>query len=86
VHTVHPNLQRGRIVVEGGGGGRIGDVDCDGDIDAIDAALLLQRSAGLLMTLRCQQNADTNGDGSVNSIDAALVLQLVAGYLDSLPP
>ena len=61
-----------------------GDVNCDGTVNAIDAALILQWSAGLFSTFACEQNADVNGDGSINSIDAALILQFVAGLLPSL--
>ncbi len=66
--------------------GRAGDVDCNGRVDAIDAALELQFGAGLISRLACQQNADVNGDGRINSIDAALILQFVAGLLRNLPP
>jgi len=63
-----------------------GDANCDRTVNAIDAALDLQFSAGLATSLPCQQNADANHDGSVNAIDAALVLQYVAGLIHSLPP
>lgn len=66
--------------------GLLGDVNCDGSVTSIDAALVLQLIAGLVGSLRCQQHADTNEDGSVNAIDAALILQLTAGLLDGLPP
>lgn len=61
-----------------------GDANCNGSVNAIDAALVLQISAGLLDVLSCEDNADVNGNGSVDSIDAALVLQFVAGLLSSL--
>jgi hypothetical protein len=64
--------------------GRPGDVNCDGEVDSIDAALILQYGAGLIGSLPCQQNGDVNGDGSVDAIDAALVLQFVAGLIDEL--
>jgi hypothetical protein len=64
----------------------IGDVNGDGNINAIDASLILQRAAGLIGTLPCQAQADVNGDGNVNAIDASLVLQYVAGFIDTLPP
>ena len=60
----------------------IGDANCDGDITSIDAALILQFTAGLLGDLPC--NADANGDGNTDAIDAALVLQFTAGLLESL--
>jgi dipeptidyl aminopeptidase/acylaminoacyl peptidase len=67
-------------------GGLLGDVNCSGAVDAIDAALLLQQGAGLLQDLPCPENADVNEDGQVNSIDAALILQYSAGLIDHLPP
>jgi alpha-tubulin suppressor-like RCC1 family protein len=64
---------------------RAGDVDCDGAVTAIDAALVLQLGAGLLDSLDCESAGDVNDDGRVDAIDAALILQHVAGLLDSLP-
>lgn len=61
-----------------------GDVDCSGSVNSIDAALLLQRTAGLIDSLPCAGNADVNGDGNANSLDAALILQFSAGLIDSL--
>ncbi len=43
----------------------IGDADCDGTVNAVDAALVLQFGAGLLSSLLCQQNGDVNHDGSI---------------------
>ncbi len=64
----------------------VGDADCSGSVTSIDAALVLQLSAGLVASLSCEEFADANEDGELNSIDAALILQFVAGLLDSLPP
>ncbi len=61
-----------------------GDANCDGAINSIDAALILQYGAGLLSTLNCLEGADANHDGQLNALDAALVLQYVAGFLDVL--
>ncbi|MCI0778165.1 MAG: hypothetical protein J4N95_08285 [Chloroflexi bacterium] len=87
---VHPLLQRGKIIVQGLATpppeGLVGDANCSGSVDAIDAALVLQLTAGLVDSLSCQQNADANEDGSLNAIDATLILQFVAGLLPSLPP
>jgi hypothetical protein len=57
------------------------DANCDGEIDSIDAALVLQFGAALIDSLRCQLLADVNGDGSVNAIDAAIILQINAGLV-----
>jgi len=73
------------VVGLGGGGGLNGDVNCDENVNSIDAALVLQLSAGLLSSLECADAADVNHDGSVNAIDAALILQHTAGLLPVLP-
>lgn len=76
----------GWSLILNGAGGLTGDATCDGRVNSIDAALVLQFGAGLIESLPCQANADTNGDTFVNSIDAALILQYDAGLIDSLPP
>ena len=55
--------------------GLVGDTSCDGVVNVIDAALLLQFNAGLLGSLPCADGADANGDGTINAIDVALILQ-----------
>jgi subtilisin-like proprotein convertase family protein len=67
-------------------GGLVGDANCDGSVNAIDAALVLQYAAGLIGALPCAANADANTDGGVNAIDAALILQYSAGLIGTLPP
>jgi glucose/arabinose dehydrogenase len=63
----------------------VGDANCDDAVNAIDAALVLQLSAGLITELPCS-GGDVNGDGRVNAIDATLILQYVAGLIPTLPP
>jgi alpha-tubulin suppressor-like RCC1 family protein len=66
--------------------GLLGDADCSGVVNSVDAALILQLGAELVGSLPCQDTADVNADGSINAIDAALVLQFTAGLIPSLPP
>ncbi len=65
--------------------GAIGDVNCDGVVDEIDAQFVLQYEAGLIAVLPCLNSGDVNGDGAVNSIDALLILQLNVGLIGRLP-
>jgi len=62
-----------------------GDVNCDAQVDAVDATLILQFHVDLIHTLSCEGDGDVDRDGRVSSLDAALVLQYVAGLLDALP-
>ena len=60
----------------------LGDVDCDNDIDTIDAVLVLQYIAAMIDGLQCQENADVNDDGAIDAIDATVILQIAAGLID----
>jgi uncharacterized protein YkwD len=63
-----------------------GDTNCDGVVNPLDAALILQFGAGLVGSLLCQSNADADSNGRIDVVDAALILQLSAGLMGSLPP
>jgi Tol biopolymer transport system component len=65
---------------------RIGDVNGDLLVNPIDAAIILQYSAGLLPSPPAGSSGDVNHDGQTNAIDAALILQFVAGLLLQWPP
>jgi subtilisin-like proprotein convertase family protein len=64
----------------------LGDVNDDGSVNAIDAALVLQLAAGLLDALPNAMSADVNESGAIDAVDAALILQFSAGLLPALPP
>ena len=64
----------------------LGDVSCGDGVTSVDSLLLLQYSAGLVLSLACQDRADVNSDGAANAIDAQLILQFVAGLIVTLPP
>ncbi len=66
--------------------GLVGDVNCDGVVNSIDAALVLQLDAGLITTLLICALPDANQNGTINAIDAALILQYSAGLVGHLPP
>lgn len=68
----------------GGPGNLAGDANCNGSVNAIDAALILQINAGLIGPPSCSGNSDVDGNGRIDAIDAALVLQFTAGLIGSL--
>lgn len=59
---------------------KLGDVNCDGKINAIDARYVLQASSGARTFTDTERRlADVNGDGKVNAIDARRILQIASG-------
>lgn len=59
-----------------------GDVNGDGRISPLDAALVLMHDAGIkTLDEESQKRADVNSDGKVNSLDASLILQKDAGII-----
>lgn len=61
----------------------LGDVNDDGEINNIDAAILLQYDAGIIDENATIAGAgDVNGDGEINNIDAALILKYDAGLIE----
>ncbi len=63
----------------------LGDANGDGEVDSVDALLILWFDARVLPFVPFWQVADANLDGIVNAVDAALVLQFDAGLLATLP-
>ncbi len=63
-----------------------GDVNDDGNITPLDAALVIQHVAGTLTLNSGQQvRADVTGDSSLSSMDAALILQKITGLIVEFP-
>ncbi len=61
---------------------KLGDVNEDGHVTAVDARMVLQNVAELNeLTIAQRLAADTNGDGKVTAVDARLILQYVAGLV-----
>lgn len=57
-----------------------GDINGDGNINAIDANLMKRILAGNLTPTAKQENAaDLNGDGNINAIDASRLLMMLIG-------
>lgn len=59
-----------------------GDLNGDGNVDTLDAAIILKADAGLVALNELQSIAgDISGDGEANGIDAALILKIAAGLV-----
>ena len=83
----YPNAGASGALAEGGSVIR-GDVNDDGEVNSIDAFLLLQFNAGIIWpdpNAERYKVADLNGDGVINAFDSLLILQFHAGLLSSLP-
>jgi uncharacterized repeat protein (TIGR01451 family) len=63
-----------------------GDVDGDGDIDAVDALWVLTEEAGLVASVPVPAAADVDKDGDRDPIDALDILFYVAGLIGGFPP
>ncbi len=64
----------------------LGDANCDGRVNSIDASVILQLDAGIISSVGCPGNADVNGDGRANSLDASVILQFDAGIVSHIGP
>jgi len=64
----------------------LGDVDGNGEIQAMDASLALQKVVELIEFEEWQITAaDVDGNGEIQAFDASLILQYVVGLIDSFP-
>ena len=62
--------------------GKLGDVNGDNKISAVDARMVLQCVAGLITkTEQITTNGDVNEDGKITAVDARMILQIVAGII-----
>ena len=59
-----------------------GDVNNDGYVDNLDAAMVLKYDAGIINSID-KNAADVNNDGSADNLDAAMILKYDAGIIDS---
>ena len=67
-------------------GGILGDANCDGEVDNIDAMLIARYDVGLTAANKIHLEAcDVNGDGAVDNIDAMLVARYDVGFTSKYP-
>jgi hypothetical protein len=64
----------------------LGDGNCDGRVDSLDALLAIQLFLQLILGLSCQYLADVNENGNVGPLDALQILQYAAGLIDEFIP
>lgn len=75
-----------RDQAQGGLGKMYGDLNCDGRVSAVDAALTLQLTAAVLGDVACRFTGDVNRNGAIDAADAALILQHTAGLIPKFGP
>ncbi|MBR6039417.1 MAG: 5'-nucleotidase C-terminal domain-containing protein [Clostridia bacterium] len=64
----------------------LGDANCDGQVTAADAALILRSLVGLNeLTAQGALNADVDGDGEVTAEDAAIILRYIVKLIEQFP-
>ena len=61
-----------------------GDVDGNGQVNAVDAMIISQYYVGLDVEIN-SVSADVNGDGKVNAMDAMLISQFYVGLINIFP-
>lgn len=67
------------------GDGLLGDVDCNGTIEAADARMILDYEAQLLDKELIVTVSDVSGDGVIDSNDAVLIQQYLAKKFEKFP-
>ena len=65
-----------------GSGADLGDVNQDGEVDNLDALVVLKYDAGVINDIA--DNADVNKDGEIDNLDALAILKYDAGITDEL--
>ena len=64
----------------------LGDANCDGQVTAADAALVLRSLVGLNeLTAQGALNADVDGDGEITAEDAAIILRYIVKLIEKFP-
>ena len=69
------------------GAGKLGDVDCNGDINVADAVMLARFNAEdkeITVSAQGKANADVNADGNTDTDDLTAILEYLAGIRPTL--
>jgi hypothetical protein len=62
----------------------LGDVNCSGEVDSIDAFFIVRYTANIYPILPCPWNGDVDDNGVIDTVDALLVLQFEAELITAL--
>ncbi len=74
------------MIIEYVSNGILGDADMDGDVDNIDAMLILQYYTGVITDEDVNLGVcDVDGNGAINNVDAMLVLQYYTKEITAFP-
>jgi PKD repeat protein len=71
--------------------GLLGDVNCSTNLSALDAAVLLRETIGLIelpdSDFPCfnEDTGDVSGNGTLSAFDASLILRFILGEIDQFP-
>lgn len=78
VLTVNVTVKDAEVKVD------LGDADCDGDVDNVDAAAVLKHDADIAeLTAQGLLNANVNKDEAVDNLDAVQILKYDAGLIEN---
>ena len=74
------------MIIEYVSNGILGDADMDGNVDNIDAMLILQYYTGVVTDANINTGVcDVDGNGVINNVDAMLVLQYYTKEITAFP-
>ena len=63
----------------------LGDVNCDGTSNNLDAMMIFQYSLGNLESLPCEENSDVHLNAILNNVDAMILFQWALGNVVLIP-
>ena len=59
----------------------LGDVDGNGNVEGVDALIVMRYAMGILDELENPEAANVNGDENVDLMDALIILRMAMGII-----